>query len=67
MVAAGLGSNSISWKYICPEKKFMFLFVIFFLRRGNGLTANMEVISMTRRTKEKIEIHEEYTMEMTAR
>ena len=37
----------------------MFLFFVFFLKRGNGLTAKMQFTGMTRRTKEKIEIHEE--------
>ena len=41
------------------EKKLMFLFLVLFLRRGNGLTAKMESIGVTRRTKEDIEIHEE--------
>ena len=38
----------------------MFLCIVFFLRRGNGLTAKMEIIGMTRQTKEEIEIHEEF-------
>ena len=38
----------------------MFLFIVFFLRRGNGLTAKMELIGATRRTKEEIEIHEKF-------
>ena len=37
----------------------MFLFVVFLLRRGNGPTAKMQFIGMTRRTKEEIEIHEQ--------
>ena len=53
------GSNSVSWKYICPEENLMFLFIAFFLRRENGLTAKMEFLGMTRRTKEDIEIHEQ--------
>jgi len=42
-----------------PRKRLMFLFIFFLLRRGNGLTAKIEFMGMTRRTKEEIEIHEE--------
>ena len=42
----------------------MILFIVFFLlRRGNGLTAKMEFIGLTRRTKEikeYIDIREEF-------
>ena len=34
----------------------MFLFIVFFLRRGNGQTVKMEFIGMIRRKKEEIEI-----------
>ena len=39
----------------------MFLFLVFFLRRGNGLTAKMEFImtGRTKEVKEYIDIHEE--------
>ena len=43
---------------MCPEKKPMILVILLFLRKGNGLAAKMEVIGLTRRTKEEIEIHE---------
>ena len=42
LVAACPGSNIVSWKYICPEKKLIFLFIDFFLRRGSGLTAKID-------------------------
>ena len=32
----------------------MFLFIVLFLRRGNGLKAKMEFIGTTLRTKEEI-------------
>ena len=55
-VAACPSCNSVSWEYICPEKKLMFLFIVFFLRTENGLTAKMEFSGMSRRTKAKIEL-----------
>jgi len=43
----------VSWKYICLDKKLMFLFMVFFLRRGNGLTAKMELMGMTRQLNKR--------------
>ena len=60
LVASCPGSNSISWTCICPEKKTNIpLDLVFFLRRGNGLTVKMEFIGMSGRTKEKTGVHEE--------
>ena len=56
------------------REKVYYLFIFFFLRRGNGLMAKMEFIGMTRRKKEEIRIHKEFkssngysTLEMTTR
>jgi len=42
------------------QGKSLFLFIFLFLRRGNGQTVTMEFNGSTRRTKEEIEIHEEF-------